>query len=238
MPPNNINVQAVHDVLLFYLQNRNNKSLWSFLLRYRELIVSSLTTNMNWRDLNNGWISFFLDEAKMIDPDNFDDLSKKPGNHSRSSISGVLSLLECLRCDQDLKNYWSDVKQEYEIRQDISNYQTEKESLLQAILEIDNQILAKDNDLMKFSTKWSVMKNFSYAHSEPPKEDNSNFDDERFDGGYNSNITIPKPRKRTVARLNNEHTIANRKRRTVALDNEQDVPEPSPARPDNEQDFN
>ena len=62
------NVQASHN--LFYLQNRKNKSLWGFFLRYRELIASLLTTSyINWWDLNDAWTDFFLDEAKNIDPD-------------------------------------------------------------------------------------------------------------------------------------------------------------------------
>jgi hypothetical protein len=63
-----------------YLKHRHNKSFWSFLLNYREILVaSSLSSSVtyDWENLNSLWIHRFFKEAEELDQNSIIILKEK-----------------------------------------------------------------------------------------------------------------------------------------------------------------
>ncbi|RHZ48015.1 hypothetical protein Glove_562g19 [Diversispora epigaea] len=66
------------NALIAYLRAYNNKSYHSFLVHNRDIIISSLSMNFNWNDIDRTWIRNFLREAEnFLEQKNFADLKEK-----------------------------------------------------------------------------------------------------------------------------------------------------------------
>ncbi len=64
--------------LLLYLSEQKNLSYYGFLIRYRNIIVESLSSPDTWDDLNNIWTNHFLRESEIIfDEPTYNELKKK-----------------------------------------------------------------------------------------------------------------------------------------------------------------
>jgi len=66
--------------LVEYLKQRQNKSFWGFLLRYRDVVVDfSMSSSVTscWQDLDNFWTRKFLKEAEELDHNSFHILNEK-----------------------------------------------------------------------------------------------------------------------------------------------------------------
>src|SRR6266540_1672269 len=64
MNNNNQESYNSYNELVKYLRERKNKTFFGFLLRHREVIVtSSMSSPPNWLDLNNTWVTNFVRKA-------------------------------------------------------------------------------------------------------------------------------------------------------------------------------
>ncbi|EXX60352.1 hypothetical protein GLOIN_2v1487390 [Rhizophagus irregularis DAOM 181602=DAOM 197198] len=126
--------------LISYLREKKNKSYRSFLLHYRKEISEYFlhTSVMSWRDHDNTWSQFFLLEAKrLLNENNFDTLEYK---------------VRVERCNDGLKNYWEEIIQECEKKQELISYESERDRLLHLLSEVNEKINITKAELTRFSS--------------------------------------------------------------------------------------
>ncbi|RIA78968.1 hypothetical protein C1645_746211 [Glomus cerebriforme] len=133
--------------LVLYLKERKNKSFWSFLLHCRKVIISSMVSSAtSGPDLDSTWTRRFLTEVKNLELD-FDAFKEKV-------------MTERLRRAGELENFWRGVIRECEKRQDLSEYEAEKDRILFALSEVNNKIRMTRTELAGISDEWESLDDF------------------------------------------------------------------------------
>ncbi|CAG8515869.1 23478_t:CDS:2 [Cetraspora pellucida] len=133
--------KRLHD----YLKQYKIKSLLSFLVNCRDMIIDTTSVTSNWRDLNNSWNTRFINEAQtLLNPEDFKNLRDKASSDQE-------------RHAKNLENYWNKVIYECNIKYDILEYKREKERVIRMLSEIEEKIKRKEEDLLKSSNEWKTL---------------------------------------------------------------------------------
>ncbi|GBC09044.1 hypothetical protein RclHR1_08580003 [Rhizophagus clarus] len=105
-----------YNTLIAYLRSRTNRSYRGFLELNRDVIASSLSSDLNWNDLDNAWSSRFLDEAERT-VDFGGKVDYVPFFITKQKVA-LLTLLTLKQVESEqngngLKEYWKQVIKEH-----------------------------------------------------------------------------------------------------------------------------
>ncbi|CAG8590637.1 14787_t:CDS:10, partial [Acaulospora morrowiae] len=119
-----------YNALIDYLQAQNNKSYRSFLELNREVIISSLSVNSDWKELDNCWAANFLREAERFGGSNVGRVTSSRVTYYMCLGSGELLFLILVKSERGgngLKAYWKEIIKQHkrnELRDQICPKQT------------------------------------------------------------------------------------------------------------------
>ncbi|RGB31175.1 hypothetical protein C1646_764386 [Rhizophagus diaphanus] len=98
-----MSVYPGQDILISYLKKQSNKSYRGFLKLHHDIIMTSVTSELKWYNLDNAWASNYIREAEKIfvDQQVIETLKKRIN-------------IERLEYKKELQAYWQRVIKEYE----------------------------------------------------------------------------------------------------------------------------